>query len=103
MAAAEQPPVDVEFFLDPVCPWCWITSRWVTNVQAETDYVVDWRFISLYVLNEDKEPSEQMRQAHLGGLRCLRVLDQVRHGPRQRRRRRALHRARHADPRRAPA
>jgi hypothetical protein len=76
--AAEQPPVDVEFFLDPVCPWCWITSRWVTNVQAETDYVVDWRFISLYVLNEDKEPSEQMRQAHLGGLRCLRVLDQVR-------------------------
>ena len=76
--AAEQPPVDVEFFLDPVCPWCWLTSRWVTNVQAETEYTVDWRFISLYVLNEDKEPSEEMRQAHLGGLRALRVLDQVR-------------------------
>ena len=76
--AAEQPPVDVEFFLDPVCPWCWLTSRWVTNVQAETDYSVAWRFISLYVLNEDKEPSEEMRQGHLAGLRCLRVLDQVR-------------------------
>jgi 2-hydroxychromene-2-carboxylate isomerase len=76
--AAEQPPVDVEFFLDPVCPWCWITSRWVVNVQAETDYTVGWRFISLFVLNEDKEPSEQMRQAHTGGLRALRVLDQVR-------------------------
>ena len=76
--AAEQPAVDVEFFLDPVCPWCWLTSRWVTNVQAETDYSVAWRFISLYVLNEHKEPSEEMRQAHLGGLRCLRVLDQVR-------------------------
>jgi 2-hydroxychromene-2-carboxylate isomerase len=75
---AEQPPVDVEFFLDPVCPWCWITSRWVTNVQAETEYSVGWRFISLYVLNEDKEPSEQMRQAHTAGLRALRVLDQVR-------------------------
>ena len=76
--AAEQPPVDVEFFLDPVCPWCWITSRWVTHVQAETEYTVAWRTISLYVLNEDKEPSEEMRQAHLGGLRALRVLDQVR-------------------------
>jgi hypothetical protein len=76
--SSEQPPVDVEFFLDPVCPWCWLTSRWVTNVQAEKDYSVSWRFISLYVLNEDKEPSEQMRQAHLAGLRCLRVLDQVR-------------------------
>ena len=76
--AAEQPPVDVEFFLDPVCPWCWITSRWVTHVQEEASYSVGWRFISLYVLNEDKEPSEEMRQAHLGGLRALRVLDQVR-------------------------
>jgi len=75
---SEQPPVDVEFFLDPVCPWCWLTSRWVTNVQAEKEYAVGWRFISLYVLNEDREPSEQMRQAHLAGLRCLRVLDQVR-------------------------
>lgn len=76
--AADQRPVDAEFFLDPVCPWCWITSRWVTNVQAETEYRIDWRFISLYVLNEDQEPSEEMRQAHTAGLRALRVLDQVR-------------------------
>jgi hypothetical protein len=76
--ATEQPAVDVEFFLDPVCPWCWLTSRWVTNVQAETDYAVGWRFISLYVLNEDKEPSEEMRQVHLAGLRALRVADQIR-------------------------
>ena len=62
--AAEQPTVDVEFFLDPVCPWCWITSRWVTQVQEERNYTVAWRFISLYVINEDTEPSEQTRQAH---------------------------------------
>ncbi len=76
--ATEQRPVDVEFFLDPVCPWCWLTSRWVTNVQAEQEYAVAWRFISLYVLNEDKEPSEEMRQIHLAGLRALRVADQIR-------------------------
>ena len=76
--SSEQPPVDVEFFLDPVCPWCWLTSRWVKQRAGREGLPVAWRFISLYVLNEDKEPSEQMRQAHLAGLRCLRVLDQVR-------------------------
>ena len=75
---AEQPSVDVEFFLDPVCPWCWITSRWVTHVQAEESYSVGWRFISLFVLNEGKERSEEMRAVHEGGLRALRVADQVR-------------------------
>lgn len=75
---AEQPSVDVEFFLDPVCPWCWITSRWVTHVQAEESYTVGWRFISLFVLNEGKEPSEEMLAVHEGGLRALRVADQVR-------------------------
>ena len=38
---------DAEFFLDPICPWCWITSRWVTNVQSERQLDVRWRFISL--------------------------------------------------------
>jgi len=76
--AAEQRPVDVEFFLDPVCPWCWLTSRWVTNVQAETEYHVQWRFISLWVLNEGKEPSPEMEAIHRAGLQGLRVADQVR-------------------------
>ncbi len=76
--ATENPPVDVEFFLDPTCPWCWITSRWVTNVQAEKRYRVGWRFISLFVLNEGKERSDDMLRAHTAGLQALRVLDQVR-------------------------
>jgi len=76
--AVEQRPFDLEFFLDPVCPWCWLTSRWVTNVQAETDYSVQWRFISLWVLNEGKEPSEEMEAVHRAGLHALRVADQIR-------------------------
>ena len=74
----EQPPVDVEFFLDPVCPWCWITSRWVTNVQAAKDYRVGWRFISLEMLNRDNERTPQHQAGHQAGLRALRVADQVR-------------------------
>ncbi len=71
---------DAEFFLDPACPWCWITSRWVTNVQAERDYRVRWRFISLKFINEDRtgEYIERHRQGHMTALRLMRVLDAVR-------------------------
>jgi len=71
---------DAEFFLDTACPWCWITSRWVTNVQAERDYRVRWRFISLKVLNEDHTDgySEQHRAGHMASFRVLRVAHAVR-------------------------
>jgi 2-hydroxychromene-2-carboxylate isomerase len=72
------PPVDVEFFLDPVCPWCWLTSRWVTNVQAEKEYSVGWRFICLEILNEEKERAPDYRAIHLAGQKALRVADQLR-------------------------
>ena len=77
-APAEQ--YDAEFFIDTVCPWCWITSRWVTNVQAERDLKVRWRFISLKFLNEDRSDSysEAHRAGHLMALRILRVCHAVR-------------------------
>ncbi len=75
---AEQPPVDVEFFLDPVCPWCWITSRWVTHVQHEKRYVVGWRFISLEIVNEKIDRPPERQAMHQAGMRALRVADQVR-------------------------
>ena len=75
---------DLEFFLDPVCPWCWITSRWVCEVQRQRDYDVRWRFISLRFLNEEgfDYPSEEYRQVHHLGTKLMRVADEVdrRHG-----------------------
>ena len=50
---------DIEFFWDPVCPFAWITSRWITKVSAQTGYKVDWRFISLRLLNKDKDYATQ--------------------------------------------
>ena len=78
--AATPDQYDAEFFIDTVCPWCWITSRWVTNVQAERDLKVRWRFISLKFLNEDRtdDYSERHRQGHLMALRILRVCHAVR-------------------------
>src|SRR5712692_6812511 len=46
---------DIEFFWDPVCPFAWITSRWVAKVSAQTGYRVDWRFIALRLLNKQKD------------------------------------------------
>jgi 2-hydroxychromene-2-carboxylate isomerase len=34
---------DLHFYFDPVCPFGWITSKWVRMVAAQRDYRVDWR------------------------------------------------------------
>ena len=65
---------DLEFYFDPVCPWAWITSRWVTNVQQLRNYEVSWRFISLKMINAERgyagnNAYEQIRNAGLAGLR----------------------------------
>ena len=72
---------DLEFFFDPGCPFAWVTSRWVVEVQSKRDYTVDWRFISLKLLNEHRTDSHytpEYRAIHLACHRSLRVCDQVR-------------------------
>ncbi|MDP2293686.1 MAG: DsbA family protein [Actinomycetota bacterium] len=72
---------DLEFFFDPVCPWAWITSRWVVEVQQQRDYDVQWRFISLKVINQDLTAdwyTPNYRAAHMAGLYAHRVCDEVR-------------------------
>lgn len=73
---------DIEFFFDPVCPFAWITSRWIVKVQEQTDYSVDWRFISLRILNKDKDYATKFppeyEHGHTAGLRMLRVAAAVR-------------------------
>ncbi|HEX4903869.1 MAG TPA: DsbA family protein [Acidimicrobiales bacterium] len=73
---------DLDFFWDPVCPWAWITSRWVQEVVRQTDIDVDWRFISLKMVNEEKgyppELQERYTKTHGLGLSLLRVAAAVR-------------------------
>lgn len=68
---------DVELFFDPVCPFCWVTSKWVRQVQRLDGVEVEWRFISLALLNDrpgayDDKP-ELYPQVHDLGRRLLRV------------------------------
>src|ERR1700678_2535028 len=51
----EQDVTQVDFWFDPLCPWAWITSRWMLEVEKVRPVAVHWHVMSLAVLNENKE------------------------------------------------
>lgn len=54
MTALSTTPTDVDFWFDPLCPWAWITSRWMHEVAAVRPVRPRWHIMSLAVLNEHK-------------------------------------------------
>ena len=73
---------DVEFFWDPICPFAWQTSNWLRRVADLRGLTVEWRLITLSILNEerdyDAEFPEGYQEGHDKGRRMLRVAASVR-------------------------
>jgi hypothetical protein len=73
---------DINFYFDPVCPFAWMTSKWVRMVAAQRDYSIDWRFISLRMINSHIDYGSHFpagyEEGHTSGLRLLRVAARTR-------------------------
>lgn len=76
------PAADLHFYFDPVCPFAWMTSKWVRIVAAQRDYSVDWRFIALRQINAHIDYAvhfpDGYEAGHTAGLRLLRVAARTR-------------------------
>jgi len=55
----EQERTQVDFWFDPLCPWAWITSRWLLEVEKVRPIEARWHVMSLAVLNSSKEGMDE--------------------------------------------
>ena len=64
----------IDMWFDPGCPWAWITSRWLLEVEKVRPVEINWNVMSLSILNEGREGlSDQYKKGLAWGMRPVRV------------------------------
>ncbi|WP_442790470.1 disulfide bond formation protein DsbA [Nonomuraea sp. NBC_01738] len=68
----DKTPVDLWF--DPFCPFAWVTSRWLIEVEKVRPIEINWHIMSLNVLNEGKDVPEEYRESTRRAIEPVRVI-----------------------------
>ena len=68
-----------DFWFDPACPWAWMTSRWMLEVEQVRDVKTTWHVMSLAILNEERDEHDENWLRKLGIVRVLIAAEQA-HG-----------------------
>lgn len=67
----------VRFWVDPICPWCWVTSQWIRRIAEARDLDIVWEPISLLIKNEPP-PDSKFYEPLQWTYGLLRVMESVR-------------------------
>ena len=73
-ATTTSPRETAEFWFDPLCPWAWMASRWGMEVEQVRPVDITWSVMSLSVLNEGRDLSEDYRALMDSGWGPVRVV-----------------------------
>ena len=65
MTADAQDVETMQFYFDPLCPWAWITSRWMVEVEKVRPVKVDWKVMSLAYLNLIQHEGQNLSPEYL--------------------------------------
>ena len=68
-----------DFWFDPACPWAWMTSRWMLEVEQVRDVKTTWHVMSLAILNEERDEHDDNWLRKLGIVRVL-IAAELAHG-----------------------
>ena len=69
--------MNIQFYFDPSCPWCWITSRWLHDVSANRDLTIEWLPFSLAIKNDElsSDNKSEYAGAHLEAHKVLQAIE----------------------------